>query len=49
MFPYWKLNLLQDFLTNGLLFDGKKIKMARKPWKKQENPVGYTGEGKKEL
>ena len=31
-----------------LLFDVKKIKMSRKPGKKQkENPVGYTGEGKR--
>ena len=30
-----------------LLFDGYKIKMARKPGKKQEeHSVGYTGEGK---
>ena len=31
-----------------LLFDDNKIKMARKPGKKQkENPVGFTGEGKR--
>ena len=31
-----------------LLFDGNKIKMARKTGKKQkENPVGCTGEGKR--
>ena len=30
-----------------MLFDGNKIKMARKPGKKpKENPVGCTGEGK---
>ena len=33
-----------------LLFDDNTIKMARKPGKKQnENPVGYTGEGKDEM
>ena len=32
-----------------LLFDDNKVKMARKPVKKQkENPVGCTGEGKYE-
>ena len=31
-----------------LLFDDNKMKMARKPGKKQkENPVGCTGEGKR--
>jgi len=31
-----------------LLFNDNKIKMARKPGKKQkENPVGCTGEGKR--
>ena len=31
-----------------LLFGDNKIKMTRKPGKKQkENPVGYTGEGKR--
>ena len=31
-----------------MLFDDNKIKMARKPGKKQkENPVGFTGEGKR--
>ena len=31
-----------------LLFDNNKIKMARKPWKKQkENTVGCTGEGER--
>ena len=31
-----------------LLFDNIKVKMARKPGKKQkENPVGCTGEGKR--
>ena len=31
-----------------LLFDDNKIKMARKPGKKQkENPVGFTGKGKR--
>ena len=30
-----------------LLFDDNKIKMSRKPVKKQkENPVGYIGKGK---
>ena len=32
----------------SLLLDDKKIKMARKPEKKQkENPVACTGEGKR--
>ena len=31
-----------------LLFDDNKIKMTRKPGKKQkENPVGYTGKGER--
>ena len=31
-----------------LLFDDNRIKMARKSGKKQkENPVGFTGEGKR--
>ena len=32
----------------SLLFDDNKVKMIRKPGKKQkENPVGCTGEGKR--
>ena len=35
-------------ITQMLLFDDDKIKVARKPGKKQkENPVGCTGEGKR--
>ena len=41
-------NLYMTVYKNSvLLFDDNKIKMARKPGKKQkENPVGYTREGK---
>ena len=36
-----------SFLGN-LLLDDNKMKMAKKPGKKQEeNPVGCTGEGKR--
>ena len=37
-----------DSRNNLLLFDDNKINMARKPGKKQkENPVMFTGEGKR--
>ena len=40
----WNLLLSQKVL----FFDDNKVKIARKPGKKQkENPVGYTGEGKR--
>ena len=54
------LNIINDYLRNWLnrqhpdrvhlllFFDDNKIKMARKPGKKQkENSVGCTGEGKR--
>ena len=37
-----------DHMLLLLLFDDNKIKLARKPGKKQkENLVGYSGEGKR--
>ena len=46
----WLMKESLIYLTKPmlLLFDDNKIKMSRKPGKKQkENPVGYTGEGER--
>ena len=42
------MKIADKYLSSTLLFDENKLKMARRPGKKQkENPVGDTGEGKR--